>query len=209
MACCHARERCMKELDVINAASLTKIMHQKRGVDAQCWRCIARWPRVKPRPSRVRARKKNLSSINPWVQHHEISVPRGVPGLRRTAQPRPARVSAGRDRGHGEPVALHLGQQALCGALPPRPADRTRARDHVPRLVGGRPWRGPGQPRLPHPAQLRHRPLQGRPALPPLGEPVDPEVPRLRADLQERAHHAAHGRRQGRFRLRSQGPQPG
>ena len=22
-------------------------------------------------------RKKNLSSINPWVQHHEISVPRG------------------------------------------------------------------------------------------------------------------------------------
>jgi glutamate dehydrogenase (NADP+) len=34
------------------------------------------------------------------------------------------------------------------------------------------------------------------------------KVPRLRADLQERADHAAHGRRQGRLRLRSQGPQP-
>jgi hypothetical protein len=55
---------------------------------------------------------------------------------------------------------------------------------------------------------IGHRPLQGRPALPPLGEPVDPEVPGLRADLQERADHAAHGRRQGRLGLRSQGQEP-
>ena len=35
------------------------------------------------------------------------------------------------------------------------------------------------------------------------------EVPRLRADLQERADHAAHGRRQGRRRLRPQGKSAG
>ena len=37
--------------------------------------------------------------------------------------------------------------------------------------------------------------------LPPVGQPLNIEVPRFRADIQERAHHAAHGRRQGRFRL--------
>ncbi len=72
------------------------------------------------------------------------------------------------------------------------------------------PWqddqgRGPGQPRLPHRDEQRHRPLQGRPALPPLGQPRHPQVPGLRAGLQELAHHAADGRRQGRLGLRSQG----
>lgn len=38
---------------------------------------------------------------------------------------------------------------------------------------------GAGQPRLPRAVQLGHRPLQGRHALPPVGKPVDPEVPRF------------------------------
>ena len=46
-----------------------------------------------------------------------------------------------------------------------------------------------------------HRPLQGRYPLPPLGEPLDPQVPGFRADLQEQPHDAPDGRRQGRFGL--------
>ncbi len=42
-------------------------------------------------------------------------------------------------------------------------------------------------------------PLQGRPALPSLCQSGHPEVPRLRADLQEQPDHPAHGRRQGRL----------
>ena len=34
---------------------------------------------------------------------------------------------------------------------------------------------------------------------------VDPQVPRLRTDLQELPHHAPHGRRQGRLQLQSEG----
>ena len=40
-------------------------------------------------------------------------------------------------------------------------------------------WQGAGQPRLPCAVQLRHRPLQGRPAFPPLCQPVYHEVPGL------------------------------
>ena len=36
-----------------------------------------------------------------------------------------------------------------------------------------------GEPRLPRPVQQRHRPLQGRPALPSLCQPGHPEVPGL------------------------------
>jgi hypothetical protein len=147
-------------------------------------------------------------------------------GTKTIRNPGPAGVPAGRHRGHGKPVAVRAFLQAvtevmeslwpfiertpaLRRARPARPPGRTRARDHVPRVLGRRPRRGAGQPRLPHPAQHGHRPLQGRPALPPVGEPVDPEVPGLRADLQERADHAAHGRRQGRLGLRPQGQEPG
>ena len=51
---------------------------------------------------------------------------------------------------------------------------------------------------LPGRVEQRHRPLQGRPALPSDREPGHSQVPRLRAGLQERPHHAPHGRRQGR-----------
>ena len=51
-------------------------------------------------------------------------------------------------------------------------------------------------------------PFRGRHALPPLGGSLGAEVPRLRADLQERPHHPAHGRRQGQ-RFRSQGQERG
>ncbi len=72
------------------------------------------------------------------------------------------------------------------------------------------PWqddrgRRPDQPRFPHRDEQRHRSLQGRPALPPVRQPRHPQVPRLRAGVQELADHAAHGRRQGRLGLRSQG----
>ena len=132
-----------------------------------------------------------------------------IPGARRRPQPGPARVPAGRQRGDGKPLALHRPQPALRRARPARSAGGARAHDPVPRELDRRQGRGAGQPRLPHPAQLRHRPLQGRPALPPLGERVDPEVPGFRADLQERADHPAHGRRQGRQRLRPQGQELG
>jgi glutamate dehydrogenase (NADP+) len=42
------------------------------------------------------------------------------------------------------------------------------------------------QPRHARRVQQRHRSVQGRPALPPVGEPRHHQVPRLRADLQER-----------------------
>ena len=48
-------------------------------------------------------------------------------------------------------------------------------------------------------------PLQGRAALPPDRLPRAAEVPRLRAGVQERAHHAADGRRQGRVGFRPEG----
>ena len=41
-------------------------------------------------------------------------------------------------------------------------------------------------------------------AVPSVGISVDPEVPGLRADLQELADRPSHGRRQGRRRLRSE-----
>ena len=56
-----------------------------------------------------------------------------------------------------------------------------------------------GEPRIPRGVQLRYRPLQGRPALNPTGDARHAQVPRFRADLQERPHHPAHGRRQGRL----------
>jgi glutamate dehydrogenase (NADP+) len=40
-------------------------------------------------------------------------------------------------------------------------------------------------------------PLQGRPALSPFGQPLHPQVPCLRAGVQERPDLPAHGRRQG------------
>ena len=41
-------------------------------------------------------------------------------------------------------------------------------------------------------------PYKGRPAVPQIGQPEHPEVPRLRADLQEQPDRPAHGRRQRR-----------
>ena len=83
---------------------------------------------------------------------------------------------------------------------------RARAPDHLPGAVEGRPWRGADQPRLPRRVQQRARALQGRAAVPPVGEPRHREVPRVRADVQERAHRHADRRRQGRRRLRPEGP---
>ena len=45
--------------------------------------------------------------------------------------------------------------------------------------MGRRQGRRAGEHGLPRAVQQRHRPLQGRTALPPLGEPLDPEIPRI------------------------------
>ena len=87
-----------------------------------------------------------------------------------------------------------------------RAALRAGAADHLPGAVGRRRRRGPDQPRLPGRVQLRARPLQGRAAVPPQRQPRHRQVPRLRADLQERPDRHADRRRQGRLRLRPQGP---
>ncbi len=87
-----------------------------------------------------------------------------------------------------------------------RAAVRARAADHLPGAVAGRPRRGARQPRLPGRVQLGARPVQGRAALPPVGRSRHRQVPRLRADLQERAHRPADRRRQGRRRLRPERP---
>ena len=62
-----------------------------------------------------------------------------------------------------------------------------------------------GEPRLPHRDEQRDRPLQGRAAFPSLGQPRHPQVPGVRAGLQELADDAPHGRRQGRIGLRPEG----
>ena len=60
-----------------------------------------------------------------------------------------------------------------------RPASRkncrARARHHVPRSLVRRSGQYSNQPRFPHRDEQRHRPLQGRTALPSVGEPRHPE----------------------------------
>jgi len=57
---------------------------------------------------------------------------------------------------------------------------------------GRRPGPHPGQPRLPHPDEQRIAPTRAACASTPR-QPGHPQVPGLRAGLQELAHHAAHG----------------
>ena len=75
---------------------------------------------------------------------------------------------------------------------------------HLQGGLDGRQGRSAGQHRLPGTVQQRHRSLQGRSAVPPLGEPLDPEVPRLRADFQKCTHDTADGRRKGRVGFQPQ-----
>ena len=139
-----------------------------------------------------------------WRALHD-RIRRRIHGLAQGQEPGRARVPSGRE-GSGR-VARARPRQAprVSRSEDPRAHRRAGARDHVPRALGGRQGRDPGQPRLPHPDEQRHRPVQGRPALPPVRQPRHPQVPRLRADLQELADDAAHGRRQGRLGLRPQG----
>jgi hypothetical protein len=55
----------------------------------------------------------------------------------------------------------------------------------------------PCQHWLPCPVLVGPRTVQGRSPSPPLGQPLHPQVPRIRADLQERPHRSPHGWRQG------------
>ncbi len=116
-----------------------------------------------------------------------------------------AGVHPDRRRGPHIPGARHRVQPRLREGRPARAHRRAGAHDHVPRALGGRRGQGARQPRLPRAVQLRHRPLQGRPAPAPVREPRHHQVPGLRADLQEQPDQPAHGRRQGRLRLRPQG----
>ncbi len=127
-----------------------------------------------------------------------------LPG-RAEAQPRRGRVPPGRARGARVGRAGPREVPRVPRAQDHRADRRAGAADHLPRALAGRQRRGADQPRLPRPVQQRARPVQGRAALPPLGLPRHHQVPRLRADLQERPHRPAHRRRQGRLRLRPQG----
>ena len=118
---------------------------------------------------------------------------------------RAARVPSGRRRGHDDPGADRRKASGIRQGEDLRSDRHAGPRHHVPRALGGRQGRSADQPRIPSPIQQRHRPVQGRAAPPPVGQPGDHQVPRLRADLQELADHAAHGRRQGRIGLRSEG----
>ncbi len=144
-------------------------------------------------------------SKHPRGDHGESAESGRLPAWRRRARPAATRIHASRPGGDAQLVALRREASPLRRARPAGTPGRTGTRHPVPHLLDRRPRPRPGQPRLPHPAQLRDRPLQGRHALSPVGEPVDPEIPRLRTDPEELADHAAHGRRQGRFRLRPQG----
>ena len=76
---------------------------------------------------------------------------------------------------------------------------------HVPRSLDRRSRRDSGQQGLSRRVQLRPRPIQGRAPFPPHRQSRNPQVPRIRTDLQELVDHPPHGWRQGRIRLRSQG----
>ncbi len=63
-----------------------------------------------------------------------------------------------------------------------------------PCVVGRRQRQGSQQHGLPCAAQQCHRSLQGRYPFPLIGQSVNPQVPRFRADFQELTHHTRHGR---------------
>ena len=127
------------------------------------------------------------------------------PRNRQETQRQRTRIPASRHRS----VRIHRtgdsAAQEISGRQNPRAHRRAGTDDQFPRSLAGRQRPDPDQPRLPHPDEQRHRALQGRPALPSHRVRQHPEVPRLRAGLQELAHHPADGRRQGRLGLRSQG----
>ena len=123
----------------------------------------------------------------------------------RRSQPRTEGVPAGRRGSSRIPPARRRGQARDPGQRHHREARRTREDCHVQGPLGGRPGQGPGQPRIPCPVQLSDRTLQGRTQTASLRQPLHPEVPRIRADLQEQPHHPPHRRRKGRIRLRPQG----
>ena len=81
--------------------------------------------------------------------------------------------------------------------------NRTRARGNVPRAVAQRQGRDRDQPRLPRTDEQRDRSLQRRFAFPQGREPFDAEVPRFRADFQERPDDPSDGWCKGWFGLRS------
>ena len=56
---------------------------------------------------------------------------------------------------------------------------RSRKSNTLPSSVGGRQGRDTCKPRLPRTIQQRHRPLQGRLALPPVRKPRHSKIPRF------------------------------
>ena len=121
------------------------------------------------------------------------------------AQRQRARISSGGRRGGGLGAAGARPPSRISAAEDPRADRGTGAGDPVPGAVDGRRRHHPGQPRLPHRVQQRAGALQGRSALPSVGQPQHPQVPGLRADLQERLDDLHDRRWQGWLGLRSQG----
>src|SRR5690606_16247105 len=99
-----------------------------------------------------------------------------LPGASQTARSRATRISSGSRRSAEHTVALSAGEPEVSQGWHHRTPDRTRAGDHVPRAVDGRRRPGPCEPGFPRADEQRHRSLQGRPALPPLGQPGRTQV---------------------------------
>jgi hypothetical protein len=142
------------------------------------------------------------SSFRRWLH---VGVREQADGATGGEEPRRAGVPSGSARGRGLRGPRAAAQPALRRREDLRADLRARARRHVPGAVGGRPRRGPDQPRVPRRDEQRDRPVQGRAALPPDRLPRHAQVPGVRAGLQERADDASDGCRQGRFGLRSEG----
>lgn len=114
-------------------------------------------------------RKKLFTKLETGEKNDAIR--RRFPRAPEAARSRSARIPPGGGRGAAFPLAVPRGQPALPGSRHHRTHRRTRAGDPVPRALGRRSGPGTGQPWLPGADEQRHRPLQGRPALPPLGQP--------------------------------------
>ena len=145
-----------------------------------------------------------VAQTQPTESSHDLRTE--SPRRRQGEESQRAGVHPGRHRGARHPRARAQGAEEVRGRGRPRASRRTRARHHVPRPVDRRRRQAARQPRLPRPVQQRDRPLQGRPALRFHRQPLGPQVPRLRAGLQELPHHAPDGRRQGRLGLQPEGP---
>ena len=154
---------------------------------------------------RVRIAASNVPIGPTWGAQPRGRVRTAADGRRHGEERERTGVPAGGEGSGGLARALPRSSRGVSRGEGPRAVRGARASVDVPRRVGRRSRRGTGESRSPGGDVERHRPVQGRAAVPPHGVPRHAEVPRVRAGVQERAHDASARGRQGRRRLRSQG----